>query len=244
MAGPIILIFGAGPNIGRSVTELFISKGYRVALVSRRPQTSSESENADVWRFQRDLSNPETVPDVFKQLEAKWGIPNVVIYNGVSRTVLNGDDPLGSFSYDQLDHDLTVNVKSVVQAAHFAVEGFKKLPSSTKKTFIYTGNKLSVMSLPMVLYFGICKSGISHMIWDCNIAYRKDGFRFYFVDERREDGNPVMEHVSGTAAAETYLKLAENSEQQRWHYTFVHGKGYLDFEAQDLQNALKNQVGI
>ncbi len=40
--------------------------------------------------------------------------------------------------------------------------------------------------------------------------------------------------VSGPAAAEEYLKLAEQKEQGPWLYTFVKGDGYKDFEKSKL----------
>jgi hypothetical protein len=39
----------------------------------------------------------------------------------------------------------------------------------------------------------------------------------------------VMTDISGDAAAGVYLKLAQEPKQKQWHYTFVKGKGYVDF---------------
>ena len=72
---------------------------------------------------------------------------------------------------------MAVNVTSALLAAKFAVAGFKELPASTLKTFIYTGNKLNAMSIPEVMCFGMGKAAIAHMIWDASIVYEKQGFR-------------------------------------------------------------------
>lgn len=53
--------------------------------------------------------------------------------------------------------------------------------------------------------------------------------RFYYADERQQDGSPTIP-VGGPAAGEEYVKLAEDSEQGPWHYTFVKSKGYVDFK--------------
>ena len=53
--------------------------------------------------------------------------------------------------------------------------------------------------------------------------------RFYFADERQVDGGPTIP-VDGPAAAEAYVELAEDPKQRPWQYTFVKGKGYVDFK--------------
>lgn len=53
--------------------------------------------------------------------------------------------------------------------------------------------------------------------------------RFYYADERKEDGSPASMDVSGEAAAQHYVELAEGKEQGPWQQTFVIGKGYQRF---------------
>jgi hypothetical protein len=53
--------------------------------------------------------------------------------------------------------------------------------------------------------------------------------RFYYTDERQPDGG-VSIPVDGPAAAEAYVELAEDKEQRAWNYTFVKGKGYVEFK--------------
>jgi hypothetical protein len=53
--------------------------------------------------------------------------------------------------------------------------------------------------------------------------------RFYYADERKEDGTPVYREISGEAHATHYLELAEGEEQGPWQQTFVRGQGYKSF---------------
>jgi len=77
---PVLLILGAGPNVGKSVSQTFAANGYRVALASR---TSPESNDwKESLHVKSDLSKPESVKEVFQQVHEKLGIPNVVLYNG------------------------------------------------------------------------------------------------------------------------------------------------------------------
>jgi hypothetical protein len=54
--------------------------------------------------------------------------------------------------------------------------------------------------------------------------------RFYFVDERTADGSSPFQGLNGQAHAEEFYSLATRGDQGPWEYTFVAGKGYVDFE--------------
>jgi hypothetical protein len=52
--------------------------------------------------------------------------------------------------------------------------------------------------------------------------------RFYYVDQRQKDGNVTIP-PGGAAHAKEFLELARDAKQRAWHYTFVEGQGYTDF---------------
>ncbi len=52
---------------------------------------------------------------------------------------------------------------------------------------------------------------------------------FYYVDERKEDGSPIGDDISGQAHADYFVELAEMPEQGPWLSTFVKNKGYVKF---------------
>jgi hypothetical protein len=53
--------------------------------------------------------------------------------------------------------------------------------------------------------------------------------RFYYADERLEDGESPVQNVSGEAAADFYVPLAEGRVDAPWWATHVKGKGYVKF---------------
>lgn len=60
------------------------------------------------------------------------------------------------------------------------------------------------------------------------MAAYKGRYKFYFVDERTEEGESTMQLIDGEAHAETFWHLAEDlKEQSHWNWTFVKGKGYM-----------------
>lgn len=85
-SSPIILILGAGANVGQSVARAFAAKGYKVALAARKANASDNT--ADTVNIQSDFSDPDSVVNVFSKVKETLGIPSVVVYNGEIRPIL------------------------------------------------------------------------------------------------------------------------------------------------------------
>jgi NAD(P)-dependent dehydrogenase (short-subunit alcohol dehydrogenase family) len=79
-ASPIVLILGAGSNVGQHVAQAFRNKGYRTALAAR---SVKESDNTDEQVYlPSDFSDPNSIVKAFTKLKSSLGVPSVVIYNG------------------------------------------------------------------------------------------------------------------------------------------------------------------
>jgi NAD(P)-dependent dehydrogenase (short-subunit alcohol dehydrogenase family) len=89
MASPVVLILGAGSNVGQHVARAFAAKNYKVALVARKLKEEESTPNE--LHIPGDLSNPNTVVDAFAKVRAVFGHPSVVVYNGIN--------PYGFFFY-------------------------------------------------------------------------------------------------------------------------------------------------
>lgn len=81
MSSNIILILGAGPNIGLHITKFFHSKSYHTAVVARNP--SEELIKAADLVIKADFSDATNIRGIFDEVKEKLGVPNVVVYNGV-----------------------------------------------------------------------------------------------------------------------------------------------------------------
>jgi NAD(P)-dependent dehydrogenase (short-subunit alcohol dehydrogenase family) len=77
----VILILGAGPNLGMGIASKFASNSYKVALAARSLPNGISAEG--YLNIKVDLSEPESIPAVFKAVEASMGTPNIVVYNGL-----------------------------------------------------------------------------------------------------------------------------------------------------------------
>ena len=157
------------------------------------------------------------------------------------------NDPL-SLPLEDFNRDFTLNTVSAFVAAQQAALGFAQLPDSASKTFIYTGNALNTTTIAPLLDLGVGKSATAHIIQSAAAAYKDRGFkyktytstfsrevtdncRFYYGDERKDDGTPAYNAIDGEAHGKHYLELAEGKTQRPWQQTFVKGVGYKHFPA-------------
>jgi NAD(P)-dependent dehydrogenase (short-subunit alcohol dehydrogenase family) len=85
---PVVLILGAGSNIGQATARTFASKGYKVALAARSLNEADSTENQ--LNIPSDFSKTDDVVSAFNKVKKVYGVPSVVIYNGkpLSLTVL------------------------------------------------------------------------------------------------------------------------------------------------------------
>ncbi|KAL2205195.1 NAD(P)-binding protein [Sarocladium strictum] len=230
MTERIALILGAGPNIGQSVAKAFKDKGYRVAVTSRSadPKASS-SEDLSI---QADLSHPEAAGEVFEKVKSTWGVPHVVIYNAYVHTDNDPKDAL-EVPVDTFTRSTFVNLISAYAAAREAVQAWKSMSKyDTNLTFIYTGNCGNTIPLAPLLDLSVGKAGSANFVAIASEAYKEnDNFRFYYADQRNDDGTPMWDGPSGEGHAQLYLDLAESDERRHWLQTFVAGQGYKRFEA-------------
>ena len=191
---PVILILGAGPNIGQAVARTFSARGYKVALASRSIKEADSTD--DQLNISSDFSKTEDVVNAFTKVNSVLGIPSVVIYNGELLSLIAGrcwvqlnksilasavhftppEDPF-ALSLADLKTDTAINIYSPFVAAQQAVSGFAQLPDSAARAFIYTGNITNVAILPRFLSQGIGKSGGAHMIWAASAAYKDKGYK-------------------------------------------------------------------
>lgn len=231
MPSNIAIIFGAGARVGSSVAKQFLANNYKVVTVSRNDLKFDEhSENH--LHVKRDLSDVKVVPSVFTKTRDVFGEPRVIIYNVCAASVFTrtSEDFL-SVTSEVLNSDQNVNVTSAFLAIQESVKSFQKISDSVKpKAFIYTGNIQNVKPLSFITTAGIGKSGAYSAVGAADQMFGSKGYRFYYADERRANGDAVYNDLSAEGAAEFYFDLAENENKHiPVEATFISGKGYAKF---------------
>ncbi|KAI2623159.1 NAD(P)-binding protein [Hypoxylon sp. NC1633] len=226
----VVLILGAGPRVGASVAAKFASKGYKVAIASRKGDGSETTEG--YFSLKADFTKPDSIPALFDAVKAEFHAPpSVVVYNAASLTPPPDKDSVLSISVESVLSDLNVNTVSPYAAAQEAVKGWETLPKETKKTFIYTGNglNLSVLPVPLMQNLGIGKSASAYWVGLADATYSSRGYRFFYADERYGDGKVKGGAIDGDAHGEFYEQLATHGGNVPWDATFVKGKGFVQF---------------
>ncbi|GLA38705.1 hypothetical protein AnigIFM63309_006010 [Aspergillus niger] len=223
---PVVLVFGAGKNVGLSVTRKFSAEGWKVVTVSRNP--SKELKGAADLTITADLTDPSSVDGIFDRVEREFGTPHVVVYN---------------VSAADIQADLSVNTVSAYAAAFRlarSISNSNTLPSSdlaaaqtgATPAFIYTGNMMNTQLFPVGMSLGMGKNATAYFIETAAHTYQ-GLIRFYYADERNEKGKSVMSNISGETHAQFYWDLANRKEQGAWAPTFVRVDGKVQQKKMD-----------
>ncbi|KAI1474844.1 hypothetical protein K445DRAFT_77261 [Daldinia sp. EC12] len=231
MSGNAVLILGAGPRVGASVAQKFAGNGYKVAIASRSGTGAKTAEG--FLSLKADFTKPESIPALFDAVKTEFQTaPSVVVYNAAATTNPPDKDSALSIPVDSVVADLNVNTVSPYAAAQQAVKGWATLPKETKKSFIYTGNilNINILPIPLFLNLGVGKSASAYWIGAADAIYSPQGFRFFYVDERYEDGKTKGNAIDGAAHGEFFAQLANHEGNVPWHATFVKDKGYVQFK--------------
>jgi NAD(P)-dependent dehydrogenase (short-subunit alcohol dehydrogenase family) len=81
------LIVGAGSGLSASLARLFAREGMRVALAARNTgKLAGLAKETAALAIACDASIPAQVEAMFGAVEAKWGVPDLVVYNAGYRT--------------------------------------------------------------------------------------------------------------------------------------------------------------
>ncbi|KAJ5753518.1 uncharacterized protein N7511_007671 [Penicillium nucicola] len=226
MSTPILLLLGAGSNVGHHVARSFAEKGYKIALVSR--SLKEEDSTQDQINISANLSDPTSITEIFSKVRTRLGHPSVVVYNAAAVTPSDPKDPL-SLSLADFTNDTNINTISAFAAAKEAAASFAQLPETASKTFIYTGNILNTTTMPPLLDLGVGKAATAHIIQSAAETYADRGYKFYYADERKADGSSAGRGISGEAHGALYVSLSGDSSQGPWQQTFVKDVGYRQF---------------
>lgn len=231
----VALILGSGPNVGTAITSSLTALNYRIATASRSG-TNNLSPSTGILSLTADFATPSSIPTLFAAVAQEFGTPpSVVIWNAATLTPPPIEGSVLSVPADQFAKDLNVNTVSPYVAAMEAVkawEGMQGKEEGGNKTFIYTGNALNqiVMPVPLFLTLGVGKSASAHWVGLADATYRERGYRFFYADQRQPDGAPMGNGVDGPAHGEFYAKLVQReSNDVPWLATFVKDKGYVKF---------------
>lgn len=176
---PVVVIFGAGANVGSALIKKFIKAGYRVAAVRRSaPDPAVPSDDGCKLAIRADLYEPSHIPVVFETIKKTWDMsPKVVIWNSGPVTPSPDPDNIFSIPVDAINRDLAISVTSSFVAAGEAVKGWQS--TGIEGRVIMTGNIQPKMIFPSADFttLGIAKSGAAYWLGTADALYRSKNWR-------------------------------------------------------------------
>jgi NAD(P)-dependent dehydrogenase (short-subunit alcohol dehydrogenase family) len=101
-----VLIVGAGSGLSASLARLFAGEGMHVALAARNTgKLASLASETAALTIACDAAVPGEVEAMFAAVEAKWGAPDLVVYNAAYRA----RGPLVSLDAEEVERTLMVS---------------------------------------------------------------------------------------------------------------------------------------
>lgn len=181
---PIVLILGAGPNIGKATARRFQSLGYDVAVVTRSGPASPARTPEGYLAIGADLSDTTVYPKIFGAVRETFAgqVPDVVIFNAAAATFPSDPTNLFSVPAAGLQRDIDLTVRGAFAAAGAAYGAWQGEGSGAKKArgqFFFTGNLLArwVPDNPNWVTLGLTKSATSFWVGLADNLYKEKGYR-------------------------------------------------------------------
>jgi NAD(P)-dependent dehydrogenase (short-subunit alcohol dehydrogenase family) len=134
----IALIVGAGSGLSASLARLFSKEGMRVAVAARdTAKLAALAKETGALPVACDATNALQIEAMFATIEAKWGVPDLVVYNASYRA-------RGAFV--QLDPKEVARTIEVTAYAGFLVaqNAAKRMLARGSGAIFFTGASASV----------------------------------------------------------------------------------------------------
>jgi len=120
----VALVTGAGTGIGKAAALAMLKDGYRVALVGRRKELLDKTASgfAQVMVLPGDITRPEVVKDMFRQVKDKWGRLDVLFNNaGMGAPAV----PMEELPYEKWLEVVNINLNAMFLCSQEAVRIMK-----------------------------------------------------------------------------------------------------------------------
>lgn len=132
------LIVGTGSGLSASLARLFAREGVRVALAARNlGKLASLAKETAALLIACDATSLEQVEAMFAAAEAKWGVPDLVVYNAGYRT----RGPLVSLDAKEVERTIMVSAFGGFLVGQAAA---KRMLQRATGSIFFTGASASV----------------------------------------------------------------------------------------------------
>ena len=205
------LIVGAGSGLSASLARLFAKEGLRVALAARNTaKLAALSKDTGALAIACDAAVPADVETMFGAVQAKWGVPELVVYNAGYRA----RGPLVSLDPKEVERTIMVSAYGGFLVGQAAA---KRMLARGSGAIFFTGASASVKGYAESAPFAMGKFAlrglaqsmarelapkgihVAHFVIDGGIAQGQGDAR---ARERGPDGMLLPDEI-----AKTYLHV-------------------------------------
>ncbi len=156
LQGFITVVTGGGSGIGEATARLFVEKGATVVIVDLNRQ-SGEKLAAGLGEkacfFEADVANSEQVKDLFRFVEDRFGVLDV-LHNNAAFSMSKSLQDTTEADWDKV---MNVNLKGYFLCAKYALPLLMK---SRRGAIVNTGSELGVVGCKDSLAYNTSKGGI------------------------------------------------------------------------------------
>lgn len=171
--GKVVILTGAGSNVGRAATGLFLEHGARLALVDRDPARIVVPAGAKgVLTVAADLTSADAAAEMVAATKAEFGQ-----VDGLANTF--GIDPpsaQGTLETSDADWDriIDVNLKGVFYACRAVLP---EMIEAGQGSIVNVGSQGALAVLPGMTAYGVSKAGVLQLTRQIAADHGKDGIR-------------------------------------------------------------------
>src|SRR6266581_4483116 len=191
------LIVGSGSGLSASLARLFSKEGMRVALAARdTAKLASLVKETGAFAIACDAAEAEHVEAMFAALEAKWGVPDLIVYNAGYRA----RGPLVSLDPKEVERTIRVTGYAGFLVAQCAA---KRMLARGSGAVFFTGASASVKGYAESAPFAMGKFAlrelapkgihVAHFVIDGGIARGASDPRAH---ERGTDGMLLPDEIA------------------------------------------------
>ena len=148
------LIVGTGPGISSSVARALAANGIRVAVAARNADKLADlADEIGAEAFAVDATDPVAVARLFDEVEARIGVPEIVVYNASGRV----RGPIVDLDPEEVRRAIEVSAYGGFLVTQQAA---KRLVPRGAGAILLTGASASVKGFPQSSAFAIGKFGL------------------------------------------------------------------------------------
>ena len=129
----LVLVSGSGRGLGLSVTKIFASNGYKVAINYFKSQEKAyklaDELGSDTHAFFANISNQTEVEKMISDIEIKFNqSPSILVNNAMTEYVFNGDARkyADEISWEEISNHLDVTLKGSLNLIQALIPSMKK----------------------------------------------------------------------------------------------------------------------